>query len=248
MENKGPSVTLILLIIASVIFISGIPLKVELTLEGLEYKIYCNTVGKFIEKENVNQCIDVANRLIKTQVKPISMEIVDKEAAEYVNRKLTIFNTLLLGIILIYLYPSTSGSKGSSSNTSKVKAPKIFSDVQMQKAVDNFYSIGGKLSDEEIKILREVNAGIEKLEKNNAKKEKVLAEKCASLALFMLFAQDKMNFARAEVAEGIEEPMYRKVIFSAGRPAQPPSVSIFFALAQSYIRSLKEKGHQKQGQ
>ena len=247
MENKGPSVTLILLVIASVIFISGIPLKVELVLEGLEYKIYCNTVGKFIEKEDVNQCIDVANRLIKTQVKPISMEIVDKEAAEHVNKKLIIFNTLLLGIILIYLYPSTSGSKGSS-NTSKAKAPKIFSDVQIQKAVDNFYSIGGKLSDEEIKILREVNAGIEKLEKNNAKKEKVLAEKCASLALFMLFAQEKMNFARAEVAEGIEEPMYRKVIFSAGRPAQPPSVSIFFALAQSYIRSLKEKGHQKQGQ
>ena len=204
-NSSFDSPLLLFLIIVSVIFFIGIPQKIEYTLEGKVYSIYC----KYVEKQSQEFCdaFDIATKRINT-FKP-SKE--DDILLKYLHNKLLIPVLIINATLFILLYPRFKKKK--SNQALKKSVPKLF-DGQLQKAVENVYSIGIAFSDKEIKLLKSVE------------------NPYVRLALLMLLAKDKSNFAGGEVANGITDETARKVIFSAGRPAIPPSVFPFYLMAE----------------
>jgi hypothetical protein len=132
---------------------------------------------------------------------------------------------LIINAVLFFLlYPKSKKKKNST--TVKKKPPKLF-DNEFQKAVENLY-VFIELNNDEINLIKSVE------------------NPYTRLALLMLVAKDKSNFASGEVANGINDEVGRKIIFSAWRPAIPPTVFPFYLKAEKVFSEYQS--HQKSNQ
>ena len=226
MKETSISAGLLLIVIAGIIYASGIWKKVEFLAEARLYRLYCEYRYK-----DPQFCQFAENRIRQIKVLPFrQMEERDRQVAYQVYRELLPYYLAGLSAVLaILFYRKKNKPKQKTKKTAK--AVKLFKNPQLQKVVDNFYQIGGKLTERQIKLLKEVEARDE-----------------VKLALLMIFARENMNFAAKEVAEGVKDETFLKIIFSAGRPALPPSVFPFYLQAKDLLRSQNSGGQEKQGQ
>ncbi len=223
MRDNSSSDIIVIAIVLALLFASGILEKLEITYDSLFYRAVC----VYVDGKSSQECERDAEaiRSLKGFVKPFK-GIANERARQVlleVQKHLAPIQVFLAAAFLLILYRRELFSSGNSAKKGKVrrKGPRIFSSKELQKVVDNFYSIGGNLTEEEVSLLRSI-----------------VPEK-ARLAAFMIVAQRKMNFPASEVAEGVKDEIARDIIFSAGRPAVPPRVLIFFLQAEKKLSGGK---------
>lgn len=204
---------LLLVFIAGIIIVSGIPKKIEYTLQGEYYNIVCHVKGG-------DDCDAVREYAKKIQVKPFEDKIDDKDklVLSYIKDNIFYIHIFIIIVLLVLIYPENVKRVEFTTikNPNPVGVPEIFSS-HLQVAVINLYKIGFSLSKKDIETLKQIQS------------------EYIRLACLMLIARKRFNFAAREVADGIEDTLARKIIFSAGRPSIPPSVLPFYLSAENYI-------------
>jgi hypothetical protein len=212
MEKERSSDILLIAIVLGIVLASGVLTKLEIFYESLLWKGVCVLQGRKDCESERKAILE-----LKRFVKPFKgVEGKAKKVFNEVGRTLVPYQ-LAFSSVLLFLFLTEFDFR--SEGRKKVSAVKLF-DGELQNVVEDLYSIGITLTEEEVKALKKIRVDYSRL------------------AGLLLLAFKKSNFNPSEISRRVKDEVAKEIIFSAGRPSIPPKVSLFFLQAEKKLSEV----------